>query len=37
VVSRASIHEICGVIGLREILGAYGVPDSAFFSRSTPA
>jgi CIC family chloride channel protein len=36
VVSRASIHEICGVIGLREILGAYGVPDSAFFSRSTP-
>ncbi len=37
VVSRASIHEICGVIGLREILEAYGVPDSAFFSRSTPA
>jgi CIC family chloride channel protein len=37
VVSRASIHEIGGVIGLREILEAYGVPDSAFFSRSTPA
>jgi CBS domain-containing protein len=36
VVSRASIHEICGVIGLREILAAYGVPDSAFFARSTP-
>src|ERR1019366_7577031 len=36
VVSRASIHEICGVIGLREILVAYGVPDSAFFPRSTP-
>ena len=36
VVSRASIHEICGVIGLREILEAYGVPDSAFFSRSMP-
>ena len=36
VVSRASIHEILGVIGLREILAAYGVPDSAFFSRSTP-
>ena len=37
VVSRASIHEICGVIRLREILAAYGVPDSAFFSRSMPA
>jgi CIC family chloride channel protein len=36
VVSRASIDEICGVIGLREILQAYGVPDSAFFSRSIP-
>jgi CBS domain-containing protein len=36
VVSRASIHEICGVIGLREILEAYGVPASAFFPRSTP-
>lgn len=37
VVSRASIHEIVGVIGLRQILAIYGVPDSAFFSRSTPA
>lgn len=36
VVSRASIHEICGVIGLREILEAYGVPDSAFFSQRVP-
>ena len=36
VVSRASIHEICGVIGLREILEAYGVPGSALFSRSMP-
>jgi CIC family chloride channel protein len=36
VVSRAGIHEIYGVIGLREILEAYGVPDSAFFSRSVP-
>ncbi len=36
VVSRAGIHEILGVIGLREILEAYGVPDSAFFSRSMP-
>jgi CBS domain-containing protein len=26
VVSRAAIHEISGVIGLREILKAYGVP-----------
>jgi CIC family chloride channel protein len=36
VVSRASIHEVVGVIGLREILEAYGVPDSAFFSKSMP-
>jgi len=36
VVSRAGIHEVYGVIGLREILEAYGVPDSAFFSRSIP-
>ena len=36
VVSRAGIHEICGVIGLKEILEAYGVPSSAFFSRSIP-
>jgi CIC family chloride channel protein len=37
VVSRAGIHEISGVIGLGEILAAYGAPTSAFFSRSTPA
>jgi chloride channel protein, CIC family len=37
VVSRAGIHEICGVIGLKEILESYGVPTSKFFSRSTPA
>jgi CIC family chloride channel protein len=37
VVNRAIINEIEGVIGLREILAAYGVPDSAFFSRSMPA
>jgi CBS domain-containing protein len=36
VVSRAGIHEIVGVIGLREILEAYGVPNSVFFSRSIP-
>jgi CIC family chloride channel protein len=36
VVSRASIHEISGVIGLRDILESYGVPDAAFFSRSMP-
>jgi CIC family chloride channel protein len=36
VVSRANIHEICGFIGLREILAEYGVPESAFFSRSMP-
>jgi CIC family chloride channel protein len=36
VVSRASIHEISGVIGLRDILESYGVPDAAFFSRSIP-
>jgi CIC family chloride channel protein len=36
VVSRADIHEISGVIGLREILQAYGVPDSAASSRSIP-
>ena len=36
VVSRADIHELLGVVGLREILEAYGVPDSPFFSRSTP-
>jgi hypothetical protein len=35
-VSRANIHELSGVVGLREILSAYGVPDSAFFSRSIP-
>jgi CBS domain-containing protein len=35
VVSRAGIHEISGVIGLREILEAYGVPGSQIFSRST--
>ena len=34
VVSRAGIHEIGGVIGLKEILEAYGVPTSKFFSRS---
>jgi CIC family chloride channel protein len=34
VVSRAGIHEIGGVIGLKEILEAYGVPTSTFFSRS---
>ena len=37
VVSRAGIHEISGVIGLKEILEAYGIPTSGFFSRSTPA
>ncbi|HVV47581.1 MAG TPA: chloride channel protein, partial [Bryobacteraceae bacterium] len=36
VVSRASIHEMIGVIGFREILEAYGVPDSAFAARSMP-
>jgi CIC family chloride channel protein len=36
VVSRANIHEISGVIGLKEILESYGVPDTAFFSRSMP-
>jgi CIC family chloride channel protein len=36
VVSRASIREAFGVIGLKEILEAYGVPDSAFASRSIP-
>jgi chloride channel protein, CIC family len=36
VVSRAGIHEISGVIGLREILEAYGIPTSGSFSRSTP-
>jgi CBS domain-containing protein len=36
VVSRASIREISGVIGLRDILESYGVPDAAFFSRSMP-
>ena len=37
VVSRAGIHNIVGVIGLREILESYGVPTAKFFSRSTPA
>jgi CIC family chloride channel protein len=37
VVSRAGIHEISGVIGLKEILEAYGVPTSGSFSRSRPA
>jgi CIC family chloride channel protein len=37
VVSRAGIHEISGVIGLREILKAYGVATPGSFSRSTPA
>lgn len=37
VVSRAGIHEICGFIGLKEILESYGVPTAKFFSRSTPA
>ncbi len=37
VVSRAGIHEILGVIGLKEILESYGVPTAKFFSRSTPA
>jgi CBS domain-containing protein len=37
VVSRAGIHNIIGVIGLREILESYGVPTANFFSRSTPA
>ena len=37
VVSRAGIHNIVGVIGLREILESYGVPTGKFFSRSTPA
>jgi CIC family chloride channel protein len=36
VVSRANIREICGAIGLKEILQAYGVPDSAFLARSMP-
>jgi CIC family chloride channel protein len=36
VVSRANIHEISGVIGLKEILESYGVPDTVFFSRSMP-
>src|SRR5579863_9965788 len=36
VVSRAGIHEIQGVIGLREILEAYGVPASTFAARSVP-
>jgi CIC family chloride channel protein len=37
VVSRAGIHNIVGLIGLREILESYGVPTAKFFSRSTPA
>lgn len=37
VVSRAGIHQIVGVIGLKEILDSYGVPTAKFFSRSTPA
>jgi len=37
VVSRAGIHQILGVIGLKEILESYGVPTAKFFSRSTPA
>jgi hypothetical protein len=36
VVSRAGIHEIQGVIALREILEAYGVPSTAFLARSMP-
>jgi CBS domain-containing protein len=36
VVSRAGIHEIQGVIGLREVLEGYGVPSSAFLGRSMP-
>lgn len=36
VVSRASIHEILGVIGFKEVLETYGVPDTVFFSRSMP-
>ncbi len=37
VVSRAGIHNMVGVIGLREILESYGVPTAKFFSRSMPA
>jgi CIC family chloride channel protein len=36
VVSRADLNEISGVVGLREILEAYGVPHSAFITRGTP-
>jgi CIC family chloride channel protein len=36
VVSRADLNEISGIVGLREILEAYGVPHSALISRSTP-
>jgi CIC family chloride channel protein len=36
VVSRAGVHEIQGVIGLREILEAHGVPSTVFPARSMP-
>ena len=37
VVNRAGIHEAFGIIGLREILEAYGVPITASPPRSVDA